>query len=141
MPTPAELRARADELEDRISPLIAGPRTDDERLFGEKAAALREEADRLEAEEVPGTVGTLAQRISDVIANEVPAAYADLAIKRACQVLAAWPDDAAQALDGVRAWAELYRPQLPQAAAQALDTLLSEHPLVGPDEREDHSAR
>lgn len=49
--TPTELRARAAELEGRARPLIAGPRTDDERMWLEKAAALREEADRLETAE------------------------------------------------------------------------------------------
>jgi hypothetical protein len=48
MPTPAELRARADELESRVSPVTAGPRTDDERMWLEKAGALRAEADKLE---------------------------------------------------------------------------------------------
>ncbi|MDW4912575.1 hypothetical protein [Streptomyces californicus] len=131
MPTPKELRARADELEDRISPIIAGPRTDDERLFGEKAAALRAEADRLEAETTPGTTGTLAERISDVIANEVPAAYAALASARAQEVVAAWQDDTVQTLHGVRAWAALYRPQLSPSAAQALDGILAEHRDAG----------
>lgn len=48
MTTPAELRARATELESRVPPIQAGPRTDDERMWLEKAAALREEADRVE---------------------------------------------------------------------------------------------
>ncbi|WP_154080478.1 hypothetical protein [Streptomyces mobaraensis] len=43
---PAELRACAAELEERARPLVAGPRTDDERMWVEKAAALRAEADR-----------------------------------------------------------------------------------------------
>lgn len=127
MSSPAELRQRAAELEARIAPAAAGPRTDDERMFAEKAAELRVEADRLEAEAVPGTTGALAERISDVIANEVPAAYADLASARAREVVAAWQDDATQTIDGVRAWFALYRPQLSRSAAQALDTLLNEH--------------
>ncbi|MCX5367166.1 hypothetical protein OG864_51805 [Streptomyces sp. NBC_00124] len=45
---PHELRARAAELEDRMRPVAAGPGTGDERTWLEKAAALREEADRLE---------------------------------------------------------------------------------------------
>ena len=49
MATPDELRARAAELETRVPPVTAGPRTDDERMWLEKAIALREEADRLEA--------------------------------------------------------------------------------------------
>ncbi|MFJ8657430.1 hypothetical protein ACIRNU_34470 [Streptomyces rochei] len=49
MSNPTELRARADELESRVSPVTAGPRTDDERMWLEKAAALRSEADRLDA--------------------------------------------------------------------------------------------
>lgn len=58
MSTPTELRARAAELESRAHPVTAGPRTDDERMFLEKAAALREEADRLEgvAEQGAATV-------------------------------------------------------------------------------------
>ncbi|WP_217143772.1 hypothetical protein [Streptomyces sp. AC627_RSS907] len=49
MSTPPELRARATELEQRAPPITAGPPTDDERMWLEKAAALRAEADRLEA--------------------------------------------------------------------------------------------
>ncbi|MFJ3043585.1 hypothetical protein [Streptomyces tendae] len=49
MSTPTELRARADELESRVPPVTAGPRTDDERMWLEKAAALRNEADQLDA--------------------------------------------------------------------------------------------
>ncbi|MFF3730905.1 hypothetical protein ACFYXM_11430 [Streptomyces sp. NPDC002476] len=113
-------------MEARVPPAAAGPRTDDEHMFLEKAAALRTEADRLEAETVPGTTGTLAERISDVIANEVPATYAALASARAREVVAAWQDDAVQTLDGVRAWAALYRPQLSRSAAQALDGILAE---------------
>lgn len=44
-----ELRARADELEQRVPPIHAGPRTDNERMWLEKAAALRAEADLLDA--------------------------------------------------------------------------------------------
>ncbi|MFH9089103.1 hypothetical protein [Streptomyces sp. NPDC017673] len=54
MSSPAELRARADDLESRVPPVSAGPRTDDERMWLEKAAALRAEADRLEAPAVRG---------------------------------------------------------------------------------------
>ncbi|MFF8932396.1 hypothetical protein ACF1AO_34600 [Streptomyces longwoodensis] len=46
MTTPSELRVRAAELEQRVSPLTAGPRTDDERMWLEKASALRAEADQ-----------------------------------------------------------------------------------------------
>lgn len=49
MSTPSELRARAAELESRVSPVTAGPRTGDERMWLEKAAALRSEADQREA--------------------------------------------------------------------------------------------
>ncbi|MGW1606579.1 hypothetical protein [Streptomyces eurythermus] len=48
MSTPSELRARAAELEQRVPPITAGPRTDDERMWLEKAAALRDEADQAE---------------------------------------------------------------------------------------------
>jgi hypothetical protein len=56
--TPSELRARADELESRVPPAHAGPRTDDERMWLEKAAALRAEADQVEEQEddEPGPV-------------------------------------------------------------------------------------
>ncbi|MEV4975499.1 hypothetical protein [Streptomyces scopuliridis] len=49
MNTPAGLRARANELENRVPPLTAGPRTDDERMWLEKATALHAEADQLDA--------------------------------------------------------------------------------------------
>lgn len=48
MPTPTELRDRSAELESRVPPVIAGPRTDDERMWLEKAGALRAEADKME---------------------------------------------------------------------------------------------
>ncbi|MFI1576278.1 hypothetical protein ACH4VQ_36410 [Streptomyces anulatus] len=51
MSTPDELRARAGELESRVPPVTAGPRTDDERMWLEKAAALRAEADNLDTTE------------------------------------------------------------------------------------------
>lgn len=44
MSTPEELRSRAAELESLVPPATAGPRTDDERMWLEKAAALRAEA-------------------------------------------------------------------------------------------------
>jgi hypothetical protein len=49
MSNPTDLRARAAELESRVPPVTAGPRTDDERMWLEKAAALRAEADQIEA--------------------------------------------------------------------------------------------
>jgi hypothetical protein len=52
MSTPAELKARAAELEDRVPPLAAGPRTDDDRMWLEKATALRDEAKRLETQDI-----------------------------------------------------------------------------------------
>jgi hypothetical protein len=48
MSTPSELRARAAELESCVPPITAGPRTDDERMWLEKATALRAEADQAE---------------------------------------------------------------------------------------------
>lgn len=48
MQTADELRTRAAELEARVPPAIAGPRTDDERMLLEKAAALRADADQLD---------------------------------------------------------------------------------------------
>ncbi|MFE1451892.1 hypothetical protein [Streptomyces olivaceoviridis] len=54
MSTPSELRARAAELEQRVPPITAGPRTDDERMWLEKAAALRTEADRAEGDVFAG---------------------------------------------------------------------------------------
>lgn len=50
MSNPTELRARAAELEQRVPPIHAGPRTDDERMWLEKAAALCTEADQLDWE-------------------------------------------------------------------------------------------
>jgi hypothetical protein len=99
--SPDELRVRAGELEGRVPPLAAGPRTDDERLVLEKAGALRDEADRLEAvpaerEYVPGSSGSLLERITEVIENEVPGAYARLAVERAGEVVGAWQHDAVE---------------------------------------------
>lgn len=51
MSTSAELRARAQNLENRVPPVTAGPRTDDERMWLEKATALRAEADKLDETE------------------------------------------------------------------------------------------
>ncbi len=47
--SPTELRSRAAGLEQRVPPILAGPRTDDERMWLEKAAGLRAEADQIEA--------------------------------------------------------------------------------------------
>lgn len=74
MSSPGDLRARSQELESRVPPVTAGPRSQDERMFLEKAAALRAEADELEQTAVPGTKGSLRQRVTEVIENEVPAA-------------------------------------------------------------------
>jgi hypothetical protein len=90
MSSPAKLRARAAELERRVPPAAAGPRTDDERMWLEKAAALRTEADRLET---PGTSGTLQERVTEVIENEVPTAYAKLATMRLLDAIGAWRRD------------------------------------------------
>lgn len=49
--TAQELRNRAARYEQWVKPLAAGPRTDDERMWLEKATALRAEADRLDAAE------------------------------------------------------------------------------------------
>lgn len=49
MDKPADLRERAIELERRVPPIIARPRTDDEHMWLEKAAALRAEAGKLDA--------------------------------------------------------------------------------------------
>lgn len=54
MSTPSELRARATELEQRVPPIHAGPRTGDERMWLEKATALRAEADRMEGDVFAG---------------------------------------------------------------------------------------
>ncbi|MFF8910532.1 hypothetical protein [Streptomyces olivaceoviridis] len=54
MSTPSELRARAAELESRVPPVHAGSRTDDERMWLEKAAALRAEAGRAEGDVFAG---------------------------------------------------------------------------------------
>jgi hypothetical protein len=76
MKTPTELRAWAAELEQRVSPVNAGPRTDDERMWLDKAAALRAEADQLEEQEddEPGPVlcecGTTTDLLHDCDAAE-----------------------------------------------------------------------
>lgn len=54
MSSPDELRARATELENRVPPVTAGPRTDDERMWLEKATALRAEADQAEGDVFAG---------------------------------------------------------------------------------------
>jgi hypothetical protein len=69
MPTPTELRARAAELESRVSPITAGPRTDDERMWLEKAGELRAQAERLESDPVPGTGGTPQHLVTKVNAD------------------------------------------------------------------------
>lgn len=56
-PTPDELRARAAELEQRVPPIEAGPRTDMERVFLEKAAALRSTARLMEADTTAARAG------------------------------------------------------------------------------------
>jgi hypothetical protein len=101
MTSPDELRSRAGELEDRVPPLAAGPHTDDERMVLEKARALRAEADQLEADRtggdyVPGSSGSLKERIAEVIENEVPSAYARLAVERAGEALDAWQHGAVE---------------------------------------------
>ncbi|WP_158819129.1 MULTISPECIES: hypothetical protein [Streptomyces] len=79
MSTPSELRARAAELEQRVPPATAGPRTDDERMWLEKAAALRAEADQFEEQEEddePGPVlcecGTTTDLLHDCDAVDRP---------------------------------------------------------------------
>ncbi|MFF9003686.1 hypothetical protein ACF1GW_38975 [Streptomyces achromogenes] len=44
------------------------------------------------AETIPGTTGTLQQRVTDVIENEVPASYANLATTRVLETIDAWQD-------------------------------------------------
>ncbi|MEW2493891.1 hypothetical protein AB0942_10125 [Streptomyces nodosus] len=90
MSSRAKLRARAADLESRVPPLVAGPRTDDERMWLEKAAALRTEADRLET---PGATGTLQERVTEAIENEVPTAYAKLTTTRLLNAIGAWRRD------------------------------------------------
>lgn len=73
MSTPTELRTRAAELEGRVPPATAGPRTDDERMWLEKAAALRAEADRLEGEVEKG-VKAVDQGLADLFLELGPPA-------------------------------------------------------------------
>lgn len=101
MTSPDELRSRAGELEARVPPLAAGPHTDDERMLLEKARALRAEADRLQADRtggdyVPGSSGSLTDRLTEVIENEVPSAYARLAVERAVEAVEAWQHGAVE---------------------------------------------
>ncbi|MER6330530.1 hypothetical protein ABT298_14640 [Streptomyces sp. NPDC001034] len=119
MSSPAELRARATDLEDRVPPVAAGPRTDDERMLLEKAAALRAEADRLET---PGASGTLQERVTDVIENEVPTAYAELATTRLIDAIGAWRRDVREqgrqaAVSTVRA---VFSGQVPESVAREI---------------------
>ncbi|MEU1088354.1 hypothetical protein ABZ401_16250 [Streptomyces sp. NPDC005892] len=51
MPAADDLRTRAAKLEKRVKPTLAGPHTDDEHRWLDKAAALRAEADKLDAAE------------------------------------------------------------------------------------------
>lgn len=46
------------------------------------------------AETIPGTTGTIQQRVTEVIENEVPAAYADLATRRVIEAIDAWYETA-----------------------------------------------
>ncbi|MEU2354558.1 hypothetical protein ABZ599_16575 [Streptomyces misionensis] len=129
MSSPAELRARAADLESRVPPVAAGPRTDDERMLLEKAEALRTEADLLET---PGASGTLQERVSEVVENEVPTAYAELATTRLLDAIGAWGRDVReqgrQAAVSTRA---VFSGQVPESVAQeiadaVLDSILSD---------------
>ncbi|WP_440581061.1 hypothetical protein [Streptomyces sp. PT19] len=84
------LLAAATELEDRVPPLAAGPRTEHERLMLERAAELRRRADAY----VPGSSGALRERLVEVIENEVPDAYARLASARVGETLDVWSEEA-----------------------------------------------
>lgn len=72
--------------------------------------------------EAPGTSGTLQQRVTEVIANEVPAAYAGLATSRVLDAVAAWHTDArAQARQAaVTALDAHYSGQVPPAVARQI---------------------
>ncbi|MFJ3899817.1 hypothetical protein [Streptomyces sp. NPDC090083] len=61
------LLTEAQDLEDRVPPLAAGPRTEHERLMLERAAELRRRAD----DYVPGSSGALRQRLVEVIENGI----------------------------------------------------------------------
>ncbi|MFD7465132.1 hypothetical protein [Streptomyces tendae] len=41
-------------------------------------------------EEIPGATGTIQQRVTEVIENEVPTTYADLATRRVVEVVTDW---------------------------------------------------
>ncbi|MFF8618634.1 hypothetical protein [Streptomyces sp. NPDC015350] len=84
------LLAEALELESRVPPLVAGPRTEHERLMLERAAELRRRADAY----VSGTSGALRERLAEVIENEVPDAYARLASARVGETLDVWSEEA-----------------------------------------------
>ncbi|GAA2295023.1 hypothetical protein GCM10010234_40960 [Streptomyces hawaiiensis] len=49
MTAPSEFRSRAEELDSRVPPTTAAPRTDDERIGLDKARELQREAHPLEA--------------------------------------------------------------------------------------------
>ncbi|MFE3608346.1 hypothetical protein [Streptomyces goshikiensis] len=75
---PATLRERAASLEGRVPPAAAGPRTDDERMLLEKAAALRAQADLLEQQaNIAAAAGT------EVLREQIDRAVAFLAARLA----------------------------------------------------------
>lgn len=45
-------------------------------------------------EEIPDAKGTLQQRVTEVIENEVPSTYADLATRRVIEAVAGWQEEA-----------------------------------------------
>lgn len=72
------------------------------------------------AETIPGTTGTLQQRVTEVIENEVPAAYANLATVRAVETIDAWQDGIRErARDAaVAKLRSLYSGQIPDSVAR-----------------------
>ncbi|MFI2906719.1 hypothetical protein ACG2OD_00395 [Streptomyces sp. PDY-4] len=108
------LLAEAKELEDRVPPLAAGPRTEHERLMLERAAELRRRAD----DYVPGSSGPLRQRLVEVIENEVPETYARLASARVNETFDAWSEEAVvRARDTAR---KLFAGLMPGATGTAM---------------------
>jgi hypothetical protein len=69
---------------------------------------------------VPGTVGTLQERLAEVIENEVPPGYADLAARRLVETVSRWGGDVKeQARDAaVSKLNSVYSGQIPDAVGR-----------------------
>lgn len=73
-------------------------------------------------EEIPGTRGTLQQRVTEVIENEVPATYSGLATVRAVEAIDAWQDAVRESARdaAVAKLRSLYSGQIPDSVAREI---------------------